>query len=93
MKIDEEILEFVYMEEDIKNEEQFSLSQMEQIPSHQLIYKLMGENSEGDFLMLLRTIEENLPNNCEIDDAVILRRISFYKEKYGDEFVNNILTA
>ena len=63
------------------------------IPSNQLIYKLMGENSEGDFLMLLRTIEENIPNNCDIDDTVILRRISFYKEKYGDEFVNNILAS
>lgn len=72
------------------NSGEFTDAQLDKIPSDKLYYYLLvdGETEYTDIVVK----EDFDASDLFIHQAVVERDIEIYRENYGDEFVNSILT-
>ena len=71
------------------NQEEFTDTQLDKIPSDKLYYYLLVDG-ETDYMDIV--VKEDFDiDGIYIHQAVVERDIEIYRENYGDEFVNSIL--
>lgn len=75
--------------------DQFTLAQMEKMPSDKWYYMLQGYDEDGYWQAgcLQGTAQQVINSDWEVYGGWISRSVETYRRLYGDEFVESILRA